>query len=254
MKKISIILLFLCLFGLTVPTVFAAATPTPTPVVSKIEEQINNLKDRIASRVAQLNLVEKRGILGTITDISETQFTITDMSGNNRLVDVDELTKFSTPSSQKSFGISDLSKGTVVGVVGLYNKDSRRLLARFVDVQNMPKVYSGGILSLNKTSFTFTFATVKSDTITVSVEDVTKTLTYTKAGGLVRSGFSKLSVAQRVVVVGFPDIHDKNTILASRVIIFPDIPANPKIPLVKPEDIAPVTSTGSGKKLTPITK
>jgi hypothetical protein len=37
--------------------------------------------------------------------------------------------------------------------------------------------------------------------------------------------------------------------------VFPNIPVNPKISLVNPKDIAPITpSTGSGKKLTPILK
>lgn len=51
---------------------FAASTPTPTtikkPTITdkatndKLSEQINNLKDRIASKVAELQLVEK-GVL-----------------------------------------------------------------------------------------------------------------------------------------------------------------------------------------------
>lgn len=234
---------------------FAAVTPTQAPGVSKIQEQINNLKERIASQVAEMHLVEKRGIIGTVSDVSETQLSLTDINGATRLVDVDELTKFSSPSAKSSFGISDITKGSIVGVVGLYNKDSRRLLARWVDVMTEPKILSGGILSLNKDAGTFAIATLDSDSITIDVENITKTQAYSKDGGVIKSGFSKLAVGQRVLIVGFPDAKNKNMIVASRILIFSDIPANPKIPLVKPEDIAPVTpSTGSGKKLTPIVK
>lgn len=241
---------------LFVPTVgHAATTPTPSATVSQSEEQINNLKERIASRVAQLNLVEKKGIIGTVSDVSETQLTIVDMKGNNRIVDVDELTKFSSPSAKSTFGISDITKGTTVGVIGLYNKDSRRLLARWIDVLQLPNFYSGGILTIDKDNFTFTIATVDNQSVAIDVENITKTSLFTKTGGLVKAGFSKLSVGERIIVVGFPSEKDKNLIIASRILLFPDLPVNPRITLINPTDIAPVTpSTGSGKTLTPIVK
>ena len=77
-------------------------------------------------------LVEKRGIIGTVTDSSDTQITVTDIAGNIRFVDVDELTKFYS-SDSKTFGISDIKNGMTIGVLGLYNKQSRRILAREVN-------------------------------------------------------------------------------------------------------------------------
>ncbi|HSD98856.1 MAG TPA: DUF5666 domain-containing protein [Patescibacteria group bacterium] len=255
MKKITsgLLLLFLCV--LSMQSVFAATTPTPTASVSQSEQQINNLKDRIASRVAQLNLVEKKGFIGTVSDVSETQITLTDMQGADRIVDVDELTKFSSPSAKSSFGISDISKGQLVGVIGLYNKDSRRLLARWIDVLKLPQIFSGAVLTVDKDNFTFTIATVDNQSIAIDVENITKTNAYTSAAGVAKSGFSKLSPGIRVLVVGFPDAKNKNLIVASRILVFPDLKSNPKITLINPTDIAPITpSTGSGKTLTPITK
>lgn len=228
-------------------------TPTPTGGVNALEQQINNLKDRIASRVAQLKLVDKRGIIGQVTDVTDTQITLTDVQGSVRIIDVDELTKFSSPDSKSSFGISDIKKGTTIGVIGLYNKESRHLLARWVDVLSNPMVLSGAILSINKTDFTFSFVTAENVQWTIDIENLTKTNSYTKDAGVVKSGFSKLQEGQRVLVVGFPDKTDAKKIIASRIIVFPNLPPNPKIALVKQEDIAPVTpSTGSGKKITPL--
>ena len=229
-----------------------AATPTNAPI-SETEAQINSLKDRIASRVAQLNLVDKRGVIGTVTDVTETQLTVTDMSGNPRIIDVDELTQFSSPTAKSSFGISDITKGTTIGIIGLYNKDSKRLLARWVDVLTLPKIYSGGILTIDTNAYTFTLATADNQTVAVDIESVTKTNSYTQTGGMVKSGFSKLTVGQRVFVVGFPSAKDPSLLVASRVILFPDLPINPKITLINPTSIAPI-ATGSGKKLQPITK
>ncbi|HEX7042420.1 MAG TPA: DUF5666 domain-containing protein [Patescibacteria group bacterium] len=255
MKRITIISFLISitlLFG--AGTLFAATTPTPTGSANQLEQQINNLKERIASRVAQLKLVDKRGIMGNVTDVSDTQITVTDIQGDPRIIDVDELTKFSSPDSKGSFGISDIKKGETVGIIGLYNKESRHLLARWVDVANNPIVVSGAVLSIDKDNYTFEVAMVDGKQWNIDVETPTKSNSYTKSGGTVRSGFSKLTEGQRVLIVGFVDKTDSKKIVASRITVFPDLPPNPKIALVKQEDIAPVVSTGSGKKLTPITK
>ena len=259
MKKI-IGIIFSITIGLILSTgfVFAASpTTTPTPTVSvanKLEQQINNLKERIASRVAQLKLVDKRGIMGKVTDVTDTQLTLTDVQGDIRIVDVDELTKFSSPNAKGSFGISDIKKGITVGVIGLYNKESRHLLARWVDVADNPLILSGATLSIDKTNYNFKITTWDNNQWNVDVETITKTNEYTKDAGTVRSGFSKLQEGQRILVVGVIDKNDPTKIVASRIVVFPDLPRNPNIALVKQEDIAPVTSTGSGKKLTPITR
>lgn len=259
MRKYHILfILFLTVLTFVHPlfTTYAVSpTPSPTGTANKLEQQINNLKDRIASRVAQLKLVDKRGVMGKVTDVTDTQLTITDIHGTIRIIDVDELTKFSSPGTKGSFGISDITKGTTIGAIGLYNKESRHLLARWVDVATNPLVISGAVLSLNKDTFSFKVTTAENDQWTIDVENITKTNTYTKEDGITRSGFSKLKEGQRILIVGFIDKKDPAKIVASRITIFPNLPPNPKIALVKQEDIAPVTpSTGSGKKLTPITK
>lgn len=256
--KLTFYTILFMLFGMSAVGVVTAATPSATPSptssTSTLEQQINNLKDRIASRVAQLKLVDKRSLIGTVTDVSETQLTINDTHNNTRYIDVDELTNFSSPSASSTFGISDITKGSTVGVIGLYNKDSQRLLARWVDVQQNPEFFNGAILSIDKTNYEFTVVTLNT-TITAEVEDFTKTTSYTDSDGLTKSGYSKLTEGQRVTVVGYPDKKDPTKLIAERVIVFPNLPVNPKISLVNPKDIAPITpSTGSGKKLTPIVK
>ena len=246
MKKLAYIIVLLIAYHLLFITSTNAATPTPAK-----KEVISDLKDRIASRVAELKLVERRGILGTVTESSDTQITITDLKENIRFIDVDELTKFSSPSAKGTFGISDINKGVKIGALGLYNKQSRRILARFVDVLVLPKVIHGAVADIDSENFTIKVVSEKGDTTFVDIENITKTLSYTKAGDLVRAGFSKIKQGQRIIVIGFPDVKQKNRIIASRIIIFPELPKNPKIVMPQnTEEIVP--STGSGKKLTPI--
>ena len=229
-----------------------AASPTASP--DKVQSQIDELKDRIASRVAELKLVEKRGIIGTVTDISNTQITLTDVKGDTRFIDVDELTKFEGATRNDSFGISDIKKGAALGVLGLYNKQSRRLLARGIDVITVPQFIHGVVTSLDSENFSLTVVSDKNDKAIVDIEATTKTFSYTKAQGITRAGFSKIKESQNITVVGFPDKQNKDRVVALRILIFPDIPKNPKI--VLPETPIPtiVPSTGSGKKVTPITR
>ncbi|MFH1186966.1 MAG: hypothetical protein V1697_02195 [Candidatus Levyibacteriota bacterium] len=254
-KLILIIALIITIF--TAREAFAA-TPTaiPTTTADKDAEsaQLDDLKSKIASRVAELNLVEKRGIAGTVEETSGTQIVLNDIKGDKRYVDVDELTKFSSPDSE-SFGISDITKGNVLGVIGLYNKQSKRIMAREVDVITLPKIIHGVILSIDSKENTFELIDEKGK-LTIDVAKITKTFEYTLEDGIVASGFSKLSENQNVLAFGYMDKDDKKLLLASKIIIFSEIPKNPKI-IIAPDALdakaTVVPSTGSGKKLTPIT-
>lgn len=265
MKKLLILTLFLIFYFLFFIFDIVYATPTPTETKkSSLKKQatassdmINELKERIASRVAQLKLVERRGIIGTVTDISNTQITLADSLDNTRFIDVDELTKFSSSSEKESFGISDIAKGGTISVLGLYNKQSQRILARFVEVVTLPRVLNGAVTSIDEDDFTVKIVLDTNEVYTIDIEKITKTLSHAKGVGLTRSGFSKIKQGQHVIVIGFPDRKEKNKLTASRFLLFPDVPKNPKINIPQnvllPQDSA-ISSTDSSKKATPITR
>lgn len=258
-KSILTIIIFLVLTAGAPKNVYAAvATPAPatTPTQGDIQ-QIDDLKNRIASRVAQLKLVEKKGIIGVVTDATNSQITLTDINGNIRFVDVDELTKFSNPGTPNtSFGISDINKGMTLGVLGLYNKQSRRILARQVGVVTIPKVLIGAVSSVDNKNFNFNLVSEDNKQTFIDVETVTKTYSSNAGGAFISAGFSKIKIDESVIAIGFPDKQNPDHIIASRILLFPDVPKNPKIiyvPALNPgASITP--STGSGRKLTPILK
>ena len=143
--KILLTLFFIFHFSFFISAAHAA-TPTPEDKNAEIRDQ---LIVNIASRVAALKLVEKRGIIGIVTDVTNTQIVVTDLQNNTRFVDVDELTKFSNPAFKGTYGISDITKNTTIGVLGLYNKESRRILARFVNVATTPFIIHGGVSAID---------------------------------------------------------------------------------------------------------
>lgn len=221
-----------------------AASPTPGATDNQIKDQ---LIENIASRVAELKLVEKRGIIGLVTDVSNTQITISDVQNKTRFIDVDELTKFSSPSAKGSFGISDITKGANIGALGLYNKESRRLLARFVNVLTIPKFIYARVVSIDNKKFTLNSTTEDKKSLIVDVQNSTKISSYSKEDGITRSSFSKISENDDIIVIGFTLAENENMVAASRIIALTDLP---KIP--KPNETT-VPSTESGK-ITPTTR
>lgn len=247
----KILKLFIILLTLTLIEFEAFAATTPTPTTPDIQSQVDELKNKIASKVAELKLVEKRGIIGTVTDSSDTQITLSDPKGNTRFVDVDELTKFY--SKDDSFGISDIKNNMTIGVLGLYNKQSRRILAREVnDIPSPPKIAYGAVSVIDNKNFEVTVVKENQAKVVIKVEDVTKTSSYS-LDTLSKSGFSKIQETQTIMAIGFPDKQDVNKLLATRVLIFPLIDIASRINLQDAINPTIPPSTGSGKKLYPIT-
>lgn len=216
------------------------AEPTKAPLNEKLNEQINQLKEKIASRVSELNLVEKRGMIGVVSEVSGSKITLTDVQGNTRFVDVDEITKFSS-TSNKTFGISDITKGTKISVLGLYNKQSKRILARFINTSVDPIFISGTITAIDTKNFIISVRTVDNKNLKLDNQTSTRIFDYDKDDGLIRSGFSKLSVGDRVSSLGFPDEEDATMIVPRRIINLSNIASNPKI--VIPEEEASDSAT-----------
>ena len=274
MKKLISIIIVIILLTAASTVVSKAATPTPsqgattTPSISvsptpqdageKINAQINQLKERIASKVAELNLVEKRGVIGTVNDTSGNQITFNDLAGEKRYIDVDEITKFSSPSANSSFGLSDLVKGTIISVLGQYNKNSQRILARFIDTYTTPTFLSGRISNLDTKNYTITVTDENQKQTNVDVQTLTVISNYTKDSGIAKYGFSKLVIGDRVMVTGFPDKTDKTLLIGSRVLDLAELPENPNIIVDAPTDIitpsispAPTIKVSSSPTKTP---
>lgn len=253
-KKLSYLSITLyVLLAICIPFVVNAQTATPKPTVSngeKLIDEINNLREKVASKVAELNLVEKRGSFITVTQITGNKITGNDFQNTTRIIDVDELTKFSSPSA-KSFGISDITSGSKISVIGLYNKQSKRLLARFINSENLPAIFSGAITEIDKVNFTITVLSEDKRITLVDIENITKTSSYSKEEGIKKLGFSKLIVGDRVHIVGFNNIDEKNRVSATRVLALPELPKNPKITIDQASDSSEDISATPSGRITP---
>ena len=154
-----------------------------------------------------------------------------------------------------------IQKGQAIGVLGLYNKSSRRILARFVDVMSLPTFVHAAVSTIDNKNFNFGVVTDENKNLNIYVETVTKTFTYTVADGLVKAGFSKVTESENVIATGYPNKKAPSKIISSIIMLLPEIPKNPAINLpsssaagsIPPSTSGATSSTGSGKTLTPIT-
>lgn len=192
------------------------ATPTP-------DKNVTELKERIATQVARLNIIKKRGILGSSSDVSNSQLVIVDIKGNKRFVDVDELTKFEDLKA----GISDLKKDDSVQVLGLYNTESKRMLARFIKKSTRLERLVGEVQDLDDKNFIVEVVLQDAtDTKVIEIEKTTKIQELEK-GEILKSGFSKIRIGEKIIAVGFTK---DNVLQANRILLLPELSPNIKIP------------------------
>jgi hypothetical protein len=217
------ILSLLCILTLSVSVSSNVFAQTPNESSESAElKTIEKIKEMVADKVSKLNLVEKRGFIGIVQDTSNTQIIAQDIHGKKRFVDIDELTKFQDSiGSSKTFGISDISKGDRLAFVGNFNKDSERLLARFVTkTSSIPQYIQGTVTAVDSKEFTITVTDKKNEKTVVDIERSTSTKSYEEEDGVQKSGFSDIEVGETVLVVGFADEDDTERISASRILHF----------------------------------
>ncbi|KKQ74689.1 MAG: hypothetical protein US96_C0028G0013 [Candidatus Woesebacteria bacterium GW2011_GWB1_38_5b] len=227
-KIILIITLFLFL-----PGGVSAQNGTGSTIPSS--KTLDAIKDKVASRVAELNLVEKRGIIGTVDEISDTQIIVTTLSGKRRIVDVDEFTVFSGNLE----GISDIEKEDVISILGLYNKDSERLLARYINSFSIPLYLTGVISEVDSDNFTITLTTKDKENYIVDVERITETFEFDR-NSLENSGFSNFETFKNAFIIGFEDEDEEGRITASKIIVFPNSPKDPNIEIDLQKSPSPI--------------
>lgn len=211
------------------PTTTVSPTTQPTETEasrSGILDRIERIKEMVASRVAELKLVEKKGFYGTVSESSTHQVTVEDNNKESREVDIDELTKFDD-ASNKSFGISDIKKGDQLAAIGLYNKDTKRLLARVITpVKNLPVQFEGVVTNVDTKNFQITIVNEEGISKIIDIERSTKVVSYSKGSGMTKSSYSKIALGQRAFITGYAGIKDKNLIAGDRIIHFLDLPAS----------------------------
>jgi len=197
------LLISLLTLSLTItPSVFAQ-----TATQSATNKKIEDLKDRLATKVAQLRQTSRRAIYGTVKSTSITSFVVETKTKDVKIELTDEIKVIQYLKGERTALTSeDIAKGDLVSVFGDYDTTLDLLKATIVVIQRPgPERISGTVTARDDKEYTVTIKNPQGVTYIVDIEKSTKTLLWDREKkGLVKSGFSKIVAGNVVHIVGFP--------------------------------------------------
>ncbi len=204
-------------FIISLFSVAYAATASTSATTQKIED----LKDRLATKVAQLKTTQRRAISGTVKAISITSFTVETPTRDLKIELTDDITVIQYLKGKRTIlTLEDIAKGDSVVVFGQFDTTLDLLTARVVFIQGaLPEYAAGTVSARDDKEFTLTITTPESQTFTIDIEKTTKTLLWDKEKKeLVKSSFSKITNGSTIHVMGFAVPKMEQRISADRIL------------------------------------
>ncbi len=199
------------------------ATPSSTPKAAQTtaSAQLEELKVRLATKVAELRSVVKRAMYGTVKSISLTSATVETKTNDIKIELTDDVYVSQILSGKRvSLDLEKLEAKDTVTVFGSYDETLDLLKAQYIFIESSTQIsrISGTVANVDSEEFSLIVNTAEGQSITVDIEKTTKTTAWTANGGIAKAGFSKIAVGDTVHIVGSAVAKNKNHISASRVL------------------------------------
>ena len=249
MKKITITYIFfitlaLCSLGGT--SVFAI-TPTATPSTTpKTTQDLEALKDRLATKVAELRDVVKRAMSGTVKSVSISSATIETKTKDVKIELADDITVTQLIDGKRTtLTVDDISKDDPITVFGSYDATLDLLKAKVIFIEST-KVYehiSGLVTDVDREAFTVIIKTAEGRSLTIDIEKATKTNIWSKADGIAKGGFSKILVGDTLHIVGSAVPKKENRISALRILNIGNLSGIVPTTTITPTSVASESAT-----------
>lgn len=217
MKRFTIITLFLMF-----PVMVFAATPSATPSGAKkdVQTKIDDLKERLATKVAELRKSTPRAIFGTVTQVSVSSISVDAIQKAYKIELTDSINVAQILKGKRTdLSTDDISKNDVVTVFGDFDETLDILQAKhiFIEASKLPKRLHGTISAIDKKNNAFTLKGVDEASYTIDIESTTKNTLWTN-GKSEKGGFSKLEIGMVVTVVGMEDAKEADRYSALRLL------------------------------------
>lgn len=220
-KRLS---LFTILFSFLLITTFSWAQENgeKNATTSGEDKKIQTLKEKLATKVAQLRENQKRGFYGEIASLSKTNFTLVTETGEVK-VRFSEDTKIYKFGKQKTeAAASDLKNTSTATVLGLFDEESKQHNAKVILLQSVNKFYSGSIITLDKKEGVVTIKNDKGETVTIDYEKTTQAQEYNpKDKKIAKSGLSRFSEGDQIQIWGTPSEEDNKKISSAKILRLP---------------------------------
>lgn len=203
----------------------ATSSAKPTQSQAAVDREVQNLKDKIANKVSELQKKKKRGISGVISEISDKEITIESEDSETFTITLDDvLTKYFVISgiSKKEGTIKSLAKGDFIVVVGPETEGDVVANAIYKDERYI--VGAGSVTEVNATDFYIKVVTTDKESMTIDMETNTKrVLMDSKTLEFETIGFSKIKEGDTVhyVLKKTGNERELNRYSALRVMVIP---------------------------------
>ncbi len=217
MKNLSLFLFTIAVVSFFGRSAWALTmTPSPKPdqevtitasgsasLESSPEASIKNLRDRIASKVAELRKRDEQAVSGEISAISDNELTIESIFGKKETIQLDEaLTKYYrfTGSAREEIAKTDIKVGQYIVVLG--PRSNEKIIANEVLRDELYQIKSGRVTEVNPSKSTFKLETYEKESITVTIEGTSAIQSLnTTTGGITTGSFARIKEGDTAHVV-----------------------------------------------------
>ena len=185
------------------------------------EKKIQDLKEKLATKVAEIRENQKRGFFGEIAALTKTNFTLA-VGSNEVKVRFDDDTKIYKLGKTRTEGAAvDLKNSLTATVLGLYDEENKQQNAKVILLQPGQLHFSGIVSEVNRTAGNFAVKLSGDKTQVFEYEKTTTADEYTEAKKTGKSGLSRLVKNDWVEVWGTPFEDDNTKIEAIRIFRIP---------------------------------
>ncbi len=221
MKRLYFFIITFLFTLLAIPVYAQTATGTATTTEDK-SQQIEELKDRLATKVAELRQSKRMAAFGTIKSVSISTFVVETKTKDLKIELTDDLKVFQVLKGKRTeLKTENLEKGDVVTVFGEYDATLELLQAKVVFIQGIEQTQlSGTVIETNKKDYTITMETNDKKTYVIDFETTTKTNLW-NGQAVEKGGFSTFVVGDVIFVTGTDVPKKENRISATRITVIP---------------------------------
>lgn len=212
------------------PTAQASPTivPTSTTLIEKLKK-IETLKEKIATKVAQLREEEKGAMYGSVKKIDKTSVTISTAKNDQTVSFLDDAVFYTFKNDKREeIKASAVKEKDTVTIFGYFDQSKTNFSAKYVYIEDSPIHLRGKITDTDKTNYTITVREKQGNTV-VDVETYSKTVSFDRTKkNFISAGFSKMKIGDTVHVIATPNPKTENRVSAKRIYLFsfPNQPTN----------------------------
>lgn len=233
-KYLVLVAAYLVMFSIVVKAQIATpvATSSATDVgeveatsSSNISKEVQNLKNNLVKKVAQIQKKETRVIVGKVTESKDTNLKVITEDATVYTVTLDDvITKYYSliSGSKKDLERSDIVKGSYIITAGVVADTKVTANSIYLDSQLI--VGTGNLASIDKVDFSIVVNSFNRERYTIDVEPSTKiALLDSKTLELESAGFSKIKEGDAVhfVLKVTGTEKEKNRYSAQKLLIIP---------------------------------